>query len=61
MFVKNLILFAHNLPRASSSCDWNNGMLESWNDGFKETRIQKAYYFIDFLILMESFSGKNQN
>jgi hypothetical protein len=36
-------------------------MLESWNDGFKETSIQNAYYFIDFLILMEYFIGKNQN
>jgi hypothetical protein len=35
-------------------------MLESWNDGFKETRIQNVYYFIDFLVLMEYFSGKNQ-
>ena len=35
-------------------------MLESWNDGFKETSIQNAYYFIDFRILMEYFSGKNQ-
>jgi hypothetical protein len=24
----------------------NNGMLESWIDGFKETSIQNAYYFI---------------
>jgi len=23
--------------------NWNNGMLESWNDGFKETSIQNAY------------------
>jgi hypothetical protein len=35
-------------------------MLESWNDGFKETSIQNAYYFIDFLILMEYFSGKTR-
>jgi hypothetical protein len=46
-----LVHFAHN---------WNNGMLESWNDGFKETSIQNAYYFIDFLVLMAYFSGKNQ-
>jgi hypothetical protein len=35
-------------------------MLESWNDGFKETSIQNAYDFIDFLVLMDYFSGKNQ-
>ena len=35
-------------------------MLESWNDGFKETSIQNAYDSIDFLVLMEYFSGKNQ-
>jgi len=35
-------------------------MLESWNDGLKEASIQNAYYFIDFLILMEYFRGKNQ-
>ena len=47
----NSVRFAHN---------WNNGMLESWNDGFKETSIQNAYDFIDFLVLMAYFSGKNQ-
>jgi hypothetical protein len=26
--------------------DWNNGMLDSWNDGLKETSIQNAYYSI---------------
>jgi hypothetical protein len=31
-------------------------MLESWNDGSKETRIQNTY---DFLVLMAYFSGKN--
>jgi hypothetical protein len=31
--------------------NWNNGMLEYWNDGFKETGIQNAYYFIGFLAL----------
>jgi len=36
------------------------GIMESWNDGFKETSIQNAYDFIDFLVLMEYFSGKNQ-
>jgi len=30
-------------------------MLESWNDGFKETGIQNAY---DFLVLMAYFSKK---
>jgi hypothetical protein len=35
-------------------------MLESWNDGFKETSIQNLYYFIDFLVLMAYFGGKNQ-
>jgi hypothetical protein len=40
--------------------DWNNGMLDYWNDGLKETSIQNAYYFIDFLVLMAYFSGKNQ-
>ena len=40
--------------------DWNNGMLDYWNDGLKETSIQNAYYFIDFLVLMTYFSGKNQ-
>jgi len=45
-----LIRFAHN---------WNNGMVESWNGGFRETSIQNAFYFTDFLILMEYFSGKN--
>jgi hypothetical protein len=34
--------------------------MESWNDGFKETSIQNTYYFIDFLVLMAYFSGKNQ-
>jgi hypothetical protein len=35
-------------------------MLESWNDGFKETSIQNPYYFIDFLVLMAYFSRKNR-
>jgi len=35
-------------------------MLKSWNDGFKETSIQNAYYIIDFLVLMKYFSWKNQ-
>ena len=26
--------------------NWNNGILEFWNDGFKETRIQNAFYFM---------------
>jgi hypothetical protein len=39
--LKNLVRFAHK---------WNNGMLESWNDGFKETSIQNAFDFIDFLV-----------
>jgi len=34
--------------------------MESWNDGFKETSIQNTNYFIDFLVLMDYFSGKNQ-
>jgi hypothetical protein len=34
--------------------------MESWNDGFKETSIPNPYYFIDFLVLMAYFSGKNQ-
>jgi hypothetical protein len=42
--ITKLVRFAHN---------WNNGMLESWNDGFKKSRIQSAYYCIDFLVLME--------
>jgi hypothetical protein len=33
-------------------------MLESWNDGLKETSIQNAYNFIDFIVLMDFFSGK---
>jgi len=49
-----LVRFAHP-PEAE-----NKEMLESWNDGFKETSIQNAYYFIDFLVLMDYFSGKNQ-
>jgi hypothetical protein len=36
-------------------------MLESWNDGFKETRIQTAYGLIDFLVLMPYFSRKSEN
>jgi len=32
--------------------------MELWNDGFKETSIQNPYYFIDFLVLREYFSGK---
>ena len=40
--------------------DWNNGTLDSWNDGSKETSIQNVYYFIDFFVLMAYFSGKNQ-
>jgi hypothetical protein len=32
--------------------------MESWNDGFKETGIQNAYDFIDFLVLMAYFSKK---
>jgi hypothetical protein len=52
MLIKNkLVRFAHN---------WNNGMLEYWNDGFKEISIQNVYDFIDFLVLMAYFSGKNQ-
>ena len=35
-------------------------MLESWNDGLKETGIQNAYDFNDFLALMDYFSGKYQ-
>jgi hypothetical protein len=35
-------------------------MLESWNDGFKKTSIQNAYNFIEFLVLMAFFNGKNQ-
>jgi hypothetical protein len=42
--LNKLVRFAHN---------WNNGILESWNNGFKENRIQSAYYCIDFLVLME--------
>jgi hypothetical protein len=34
--------------------------LEWWNDGFKETSIQNPYYFIDFFVLREYFSGKKQ-
>jgi len=45
----NLIRSAHN---------WNTGMLELWNDGFKENRFQSAYYCIDFLVLMEFFIGQ---
>jgi hypothetical protein len=29
-----LVCFAHN---------WNNGMSESWNDGLKETSIQRKW------------------
>jgi len=32
--------------------------MESWNDGLKETSIQNTNYFIDFLVLMDYFSGK---
>jgi len=50
MFIKNkLVRIAHN---------WNNGMLEYWNDGFKEISIQNVYDFIDFLVMMAYFSGK---
>ena len=33
-------------------------IMESWNDGFKETSIQNVYYLIDFLVLMAYFTGK---
>jgi hypothetical protein len=32
--VVKLVRFAHN---------WNNGMVESWNDGFKENGLQNTY------------------
>jgi len=35
-------------------------MLESWNDGFKETSIQSAYDFIDFLVLMAYLAEKSE-
>ena len=46
--ILNLVRFAHN---------WDDG---SWNDGFKEISIQNANYLIDFLVLMEYFTGNNQ-
>ena len=49
-FIK-LVRFAHSR---------NNVMLESWNDGPKETRIQNTYDFIDIFVLMDYFSAKNQ-
>ena len=46
---KNLVRFAHNLSRASRSCDWNNGTMEWWNigtirvpSGWKIIRFQKV-------------------
>ncbi len=35
-------------------------MLEYWNDGFIETSIQNAYYFINYLVLKEYFKGKTR-
>jgi len=35
-------------------------MLESWNDGSKETSSQNTYDFIDFLVLMAYFSDKTR-
>jgi hypothetical protein len=43
MLRENVVRFARN---------WNNGMMESWNGGFKENSIQNAYDFIDLLVLM---------
>jgi hypothetical protein len=37
----NLVCFAHNLLRASMSCDWNDGMMEYWNIGSFLHRIEK--------------------
>ena len=50
----NLIRSAHPPPAE------NTGMLELWNDGFKENRIQSAYYCIDSLVLVEYLLGKKQ-
>jgi len=36
-------------------------MVESWNDGFKENKVQRHHIFsIDFHILMEYFIGQNR-
>jgi hypothetical protein len=35
-------------------------MLEPWNDWFKETGIQNAYYFIDFLVWVDNFCVKTR-
>ena len=34
-FQSKLVRFAHN---------WNNGMVESWNDGFKENKTKSTTY-----------------
>ena len=39
---------------------WNDEMIECWNVGLKETSSQNAYYFIDYLVLTEYFSGKTR-
>ena len=63
MRLKNkLVRFAHNLSRASMSCDWNDGILEYWNDGFWENGmvdIENLYEYncIDF---KEKQNGKKR-
>ena len=49
------ILFVKGIAKRTHIWNWNNGMLEPWNDGFKETSIQNASYFIDFFVLMAYF------
>ena len=51
---RNLVRFAHP-PEAE-----NNGIMELWNDGFKENKTQGAYDCIDFLVLMEYFMGQKE-
>jgi len=39
--VHKLVRFAHN---------WNNGIVESWNDGFKETSTQNTCSALIFIL-----------
>jgi len=41
--VKKKVNFAHNLSRASRSCDWNNGTMEWWNiEKMSLAKLQKS-------------------
>jgi len=40
------------------SCDWNDGVLELWNDGFKEIDNQSTHKSIDFLLTKAYFRNE---